>query len=53
MFERDSPVMVEEPIPYRTEIVKLTGGEFRIRSHNPGGAVEVTLVPAKTPPPPR
>ncbi len=30
------------------DIVSLTADEFRLRSHNPGDAVEITLVPAET-----
>ena len=40
-------IMVEESIPYRVEILELTSDTFRIRSHNPGAPVEITLVPAK------
>ena len=39
-------VMVEEGIPYSTDIVKLDATTFQIRSHNPGGVVDITLVPA-------
>jgi hypothetical protein len=39
-------IMVEESIPYKVDILNLTAGEFRIRSHNPGGSVEIRLVPA-------
>ena len=38
--------MVEESIAYRVDILNLTDDEFRIRSHNPGGSVEIRLVPA-------
>jgi hypothetical protein len=37
--------MVEESIPYKVDILNLTAEEFRIRSHNPGGTVQITLVP--------
>ena len=40
--------MIEEGISYPTDIVSLTADEFQIRSHNPGEAVEITLVPAET-----
>jgi len=43
--------MIEEEIPYRTEILKLTPDELAIRSHNPGEPVDITLVPAESPPP--
>ncbi len=38
--------MVEEGIPYRVEVLKFAPGELRLRSHNPGQPVEMTLVPA-------
>jgi hypothetical protein len=38
--------MVEESISYRTEILALDEGTFKIRSHNPGTPVDITLVPA-------
>lgn len=39
-------VMMEEGAVYPTDIVALDAGTFRIRSHNPGGVVDITLVPA-------
>lgn len=45
--------MIEEGISYDVDIVTLTGSEFRIRSHNPGGTVEMRLVPAEESPPAR
>lgn len=47
-WSRDSLglVLVEEGIPYAADIVELTEGEFRIRSHNPGGELEIRLIPA-------
>jgi hypothetical protein len=38
--------MVEESIAYKVDILNLTDDEFSIRSHNPGGSVEIRLVPA-------
>ena len=38
--------LVEEGQSYPTDIVSLTADEFRIRSHNPGPAVDIRLVPA-------
>lgn len=38
--------MVEEGIPYRVDILELSGAEFRIRTHNPGGSIETRFVPA-------
>lgn len=42
--------MIEEGIPYPTDILHLSRDEFRIRSHNPGQPVETTLQPAEVPP---
>lgn len=42
--------MVEDGIAYRTDILALSRDELRLRSHNPGEPVELTLVPAETPP---
>jgi hypothetical protein len=39
-------VMTEEDVAYPTDIVALDAGTFQIRSHNPGGVVDITLVPA-------
>jgi hypothetical protein len=35
--------MVEESIAYEVDVLNLTATEFRIRSHNPGGAVEIQM----------
>jgi len=40
--------MVEEGIAYETDILELRDDAFRILSHNPGKAVETTMVPAET-----
>jgi hypothetical protein len=48
-MEKGGLVMVEESIPYQTEILSLTAEAFRIRSRNPGQPVEITLVPAAPP----
>jgi hypothetical protein len=47
--EGEGLVLVEEGIEYKTDIVSLTADQFVIRSHNPGGTVDITLVPADTP----
>jgi hypothetical protein len=52
-YEGGALTMVEEGIPYKTDILKLSKDEFRIRSNNPGGAVEITLVPAEGSSPPK
>ncbi|MEO5987823.1 MAG: hypothetical protein ABIR01_02825 [Candidatus Eisenbacteria bacterium] len=41
--------MVEEGIPYKVKVVELNQGEFRIKSYNPGQAVDITLVPTEQP----
>jgi hypothetical protein len=38
--------MTEEGITYPTDIVSLDAGHFTIRSHNPGGVVEIAMVAA-------
>lgn len=45
-YEDGKLVMVEEGISYPTDIVKLDATTFQIRSHNPGGAVDIALVAA-------
>ncbi len=45
--------VVEEGISYKVDVLNLSQDEFRIRSNNPGGAVEITLVPAEGSPPPK
>jgi hypothetical protein len=46
----DRLVMVEESIAYPTDILHLDDKEFRIRSNNPGGSVEIRLVRADASP---
>ncbi len=41
--------MVEESIPYKVEILKLSPTEFTIRMHSPGEPLEITFVPADRP----
>ncbi len=41
--------MVEEGIAYKVDILGISGAEFRIRSHNPGGFVDTRFVPADGP----
>ncbi len=41
--------MVEQGLSYRTEILAATKTELRLRSHNPGEPVEITLAPASSP----
>lgn len=51
-YEGGILTMVEESIAYRVDILNLTADQFRIRSNNPGGAVEITMVPADAARPP-
>jgi hypothetical protein len=44
----DGLVMVEEGIAYETDILELRPDAFRLLSHNPGKAVEITMIPAET-----
>ena len=45
--------MIEDSQEYPTNILSLTHNDLRLRSHNPGGSVEILLVPARvTPLPP-
>jgi hypothetical protein len=50
-FEDSVLTMVEDGIPYRTDILELSDSAFTIRSHNPGPPVDILLVPADAPPP--
>lgn len=43
-YDNDKLTMTEEGVAYPTDILKLDTGTFQIRSHNPGGAVEIALV---------
>lgn len=52
-FADGALTMVEEGIPYRVDILGLDAGAFRIRSHNPGEPVDITLVPAPDVPLPK
>ena len=39
-------VMIEDGLAYPTDILLLDAGTLQLRSHNPGGSVDLTLVPA-------
>ena len=43
--------MTEEGIAYNVDILEQTQPRLRLRSHNPGEPVDITLVPAATPAP--
>jgi hypothetical protein len=42
--------MTEDGQTYKVDILGLSNEEFRIRSNNPGGSVEIAMVPAKSAP---
>jgi hypothetical protein len=42
--------MIEGSQEYRTDILSLGHDELRLRSHNPGGSIEMVLVPARVAP---
>lgn len=42
--------MIEESQEYKVDILKLSPEELRLKSHNPGGSVEILLVPARVAP---
>ena len=44
-YEHGALTMIEESVAYPTDILTLNDKEFTIRSHNPGEAVLITLVP--------
>ncbi len=46
-YRNGALTMTEEGRAYKTEIVRLTPREFRLKIHNPGTPVEMTLVPAR------
>ncbi|MFC3551385.1 hypothetical protein ACFOLC_10225 [Lysobacter cavernae] len=45
-FADGALTLVEEGLSYPADILKLDAGAFHLRSHNPGGAVDIQLVPA-------
>ena len=45
-MENGAMTMVEEGLSYPTEILESGPNILRLRSHNPGEPVEMTLVPA-------
>ena len=49
-YKSGALTMIEESQEYKVDILGLSNNEFRIRSHNPGGSVEIAMVPAKSAP---
>ena len=45
-YQKGALTMVEESIAYPVDILELSTDTFRLRMHNPGEPVELTLVPA-------
>jgi uncharacterized membrane protein len=50
-YEDSALTMIEDGIPYTTNILALSDSMFSIRSHNPGQPVDIVLVLADHPPP--
>lgn len=46
-------VFLAEGTLVKVEVLTLSHNEFRIKSNNPGGPVEITFVPADDPPQPK
>lgn len=42
--------MIEESQEHKVDILKLSNEELRLKSNNPGGSVEILLVPARVAP---
>ena len=42
--------MIEETQEYKVDILKLSPEELRLKSNNPGGSIEIVLVPARVAP---
>ncbi len=45
-YKDGSLTMIEEGLPYKVDILKLSEDEFNIKMNNPGEATEMELVPA-------
>jgi hypothetical protein len=50
-YEGGRLTMIEEGIAYPVDVLELSAALFRVRVHNPGDPLEITFVPADTPPP--
>jgi hypothetical protein len=49
-YKNGKLTMVEEAQEYLTDILSLNHDELRLKSHNPGGSIEIVLVPARVAP---
>ncbi len=49
-YKNGKLTMIEGSQEYKTDILSLSHDELRLRSHNPGGSIEIVLVPARVAP---
>ena len=49
-YKNGKLTIIEGSQEYRTDILSLSHDELRLRSNNPGGSVEIVLVPARVAP---
>lgn len=49
-YENGQLTMIKEAQAYKTDILTLTHDELRLKSHNPGGSIEMVLTPARVAP---
>ncbi|MDO9359260.1 MAG: hypothetical protein Q7T70_09740 [Polaromonas sp.] len=49
-YKNGKLTMIEDSQQYPTDILNLTHDELRLKSNNPGGSVEILLVPARVAP---
>lgn len=49
-YKKGKLTMIEQSQEYKTDILTLNHEELRLKSHNPGGSVEIVLVPARVAP---
>ncbi len=49
-YKNGKLTMIEGSQEYKTDILTLNHDELRLRSHNPGGSLEIVLVPARVAP---
>lgn len=49
-YKNGALTMIEGSQEYKTDILNLSHEELRLKNHNPGGSVEILLVPARVAP---
>lgn len=49
-YKKGKLTMIEQSQEYKTDILSLSHDELRLKSHNPGGSIEIVLVPARVAP---